>query len=78
MQENPPHEESLSLLSLIPRHHSRFAEVSLLPSFFHTLFPSSLPTPPSTSPTPSQNTPNFRHVFTPDYLHKTDSNAQNI
>ena len=32
----------------------------------------------SVSPTPSQNTPNFRHVFTPDYLHKTDSNAQNI
>ena len=41
LQENPSHEEFLFLLPLIPRHHSRFAVLSFLPSFFHTL--SSIP-----------------------------------
>ena len=38
LQENPLHEEFLFLLPLIPRHHSRFAVLSFLPSFFHTPF----------------------------------------
>ena len=38
LHENPPHEEFLSLLSLIPRHHSRSFWLPLLSSFFHTLF----------------------------------------
>ena len=38
MQENPPHEEFLSLPSLIPRHHFRSPTVPQIPSFFHTRF----------------------------------------
>ena len=38
IQENHSHEEFLSLLFLIPRHHSRSPTVPLLPSFFHTRF----------------------------------------
>ena len=38
IQENRPHKESLSLFSLIPRHHSRSPKVSLFSSFFYTLF----------------------------------------
>ena len=34
-EENRSHEESLSFLSLIPRHHSRSPTVPLLSSFFH-------------------------------------------
>ena len=37
-KENRSHEEFLSLLSLIPRHHSRSFWLPLLSSFFHTLF----------------------------------------
>ena len=42
MQENRSYNESIFLLFLIPRHHSRSATVSILPSFFHTLSPSPL------------------------------------
>ena len=38
MQKNHPHQECLSLLSLISRYHSRSPTVPLLPSFFHTRF----------------------------------------
>ncbi len=38
LQENRSHQEFLFLLFLIPRHHSRFAVLSFLPSFFHTPF----------------------------------------
>ena len=38
LEENRSHEEFLSLLSLIPRHHSRSPILPLLPSFFHTRF----------------------------------------
>ena len=38
LQEKHPHEEYLSLLSLIPRYHSRSPTVPLLSSFFHTRF----------------------------------------
>ena len=37
-EDNPSYQEFLSLLSLIPRHHSRSPVVPLLPSFFHTRF----------------------------------------
>ena len=37
-KENHSHQECLSLLFLIPRHHSRSPTVPLLPSFFHTRF----------------------------------------
>ena len=37
-QENRSHQEFLSLTSLIPRHHSRFAVLSFLSSLFHILF----------------------------------------
>ena len=37
IQENRSHQEFPFLLSLIPRHHSRSARVSQIPSFFHTL-----------------------------------------
>ena len=37
-QENRPHEEFLSLPSLIPRHHSCSPTVSLVPCFFRTHF----------------------------------------
>ena len=38
MEENPSHQESFSLPSLIPRHHSRSPTVSLVHCFFHTHF----------------------------------------
>ena len=38
VEENHSHQEFLSLLSFIPRHHSRSQKVSLIPSFFHTRF----------------------------------------
>ena len=38
MTENHPYQECLSLLSLIPRYHSRSPTVPLLSSFFHTRF----------------------------------------
>ena len=37
MEANPSHEEPLSLLLLIPRHHFRSFLFSLISSFFHTL-----------------------------------------
>ena len=37
MEANPSHEEFLSLLLLIPRHHFRSFLFSLISSFFHTL-----------------------------------------
>ena len=40
LQENRSCKESLFLLSLIPRHHSRSSTVSLVPCFFHTPFSS--------------------------------------
>ena len=36
MEANPSHEEFLSLLLLIPRHHFRSFLFSLISSFFHT------------------------------------------
>lgn len=36
MEANPSHEEFLSLLLLIPRHHFRSFLLSLISSFFHT------------------------------------------
>ena len=38
IQENHSHQECLSLLPLIPRHHSRSFWLPLLSSFFHTRF----------------------------------------
>ena len=38
MEENPSHQESFSLPSFIPRHHSRSPTVSLVHCFFHTHF----------------------------------------
>ena len=56
-EEDCSHEESLFLLSLIPRHHSRFATLSFLPSFFHTLFTNStLPNKPHPLPKPAHST----------------------
>ena len=37
MQEKRSYQEFHFLVSLIPRHHSRFAILSLISSFFHTL-----------------------------------------
>ena len=37
-QGNPSYEESLSLLSFIPRHYSPSPDFSWIPSFFHTVF----------------------------------------
>ena len=66
-EENPPHQEFLFLLSLIPRHHSRSPKVSPVHCFFQTLFifhsqlliihtPTQHHPPISTSLNPTQHT----------------------